>query len=85
MDRMTNADFEDISLDEIDYNDPSGRKLSIKEFDKEKLSGCNIIGYKTIQGEFIINPSLDTIIESNTKLFVIGNKEQIRKLHNNLS
>jgi voltage-gated potassium channel len=85
MDRMTNADFEDISLDEIDYNDSSGKKLSIKDFDKEKLAGCNIIGYKTIQGEFIINPSLDTIIESNTKLFVIGNKEQIRKLHINLS
>lgn len=85
MDRMTNADFEDISLDEMDYNDSSGKKMSIKDFDKVKLAGCNIIGYKTIHGEFIINPSSDTIIESNTKLFVIGNKEQIRKLHNNLS
>jgi len=85
MDRMTNVDIEDITLDEIEYLDNSDKKMTIKDFDKVKLSGCNIIGYKTKQGEFIINPSSETIIETKTKLFVIGNKEQIKNLHTNLS
>lgn len=85
MDRMTNVDIDDISIDEITYHEQTGNKLCVKDLNDEKLAGCHIIGYKTENGEFIINPSHDVLIRNKTKLFVIGNKEQIRKLHSNFS
>ena len=43
-------------------------------------SGANIIGFKTAQGEYIINPSADTMIIPDAKLFVLGTTDQIVKL-----
>ena len=49
----------------------------IKEIDLRKLTGVNILGYKKASGEFIINPSPDTRLYPDSKLFVLGTPEQI--------
>ena len=53
---------------------------SISELEVRNKSGANIIGFKTANGEYVINPSADTKIIPDAKLFVLGTSEQIAKL-----
>ncbi len=57
---------------------------TIYELDIRKKSGANIIGFKTAEGKFIINPSPDTLLIPNSKLFVLGTQEQIKEMKKNL-
>ncbi len=57
----------------------------IKDLSFRKITGANIIGYKTAQGEYILNPSPDTKLFNHSKLFVLGTDEQIRTLKDYLS
>lgn len=56
----------------------------IKDIDFRKLTGINILGYKTASGEFIVNPSPDTRLYPDAKLFVLGTRNQIKDLSNTL-
>ena len=49
----------------------------IREFAIRRKSGANIIGMKTAKGELIMNPSPDTKLIPEAKLFVLGTIEQI--------
>jgi voltage-gated potassium channel len=57
----------------------------LKDLEIRNRSGANIIGYKTVQGQYIINPSADTLIIADSKLFVLGTQEQISALKQILS
>ena len=72
----------DINLEEITFERlPANlQNKTISELDVRNRSGANIIGFKTPQGEFIINPSPETKLIPNAKLFVLGTSEQIKKL-----
>ncbi len=52
----------------------------IKEIEFRKKTGANIIGYKTATGEFILNPSPDTKLIPDSKLFVLGTLQQIEDM-----
>ncbi len=52
----------------------------IKEIEFRKKTGANIIGYKTATGEYILNPSPDTKLIPDSKLFVLGTAEQIEDM-----
>lgn len=52
----------------------------MRDFSIRRLSGVNIIGFKTVSGELIINPSPDTRLQPNSKLFVLGTPEQIEQM-----
>jgi voltage-gated potassium channel len=49
----------------------------IKEIGYRKITGANILGFKTEGGEYIVNPSPDTQLYPNSKLFVLGTSDQI--------
>lgn len=72
-----------INLEEIEFRElPDDVKFTtIGELQARSLSGCNVIGYRSEDGEYIINPSSDIKILPNSKLFVLGNPEQINKLN----
>ena len=72
-----------INLEEITFQDlPEDlKKTTIGELETKSLSGCNVIGYRSESGEYIINPATDLKITPNSKLFVLGNPEQINKLN----
>jgi voltage-gated potassium channel len=53
---------------------------TIRDLEVRNRSGANIIGFKTAQGDYIINPSADTKIIPDAKLFVLGTSDQIGKL-----
>jgi len=56
---------------------PDMLNMPISELGIRKRSGANIVGYKTASGEVILNPTPDTKLQQNSKLFVLGTAEQI--------
>ena len=68
-----------IRLEEILYSSlpESMRDKSIRELEIRNKTGANIIGFKTANGEYIINPPPDTVMMPDAKLFVLGTQEQV--------
>lgn len=84
-DKITSlSDDEEDVLEEIVIENLNEKKY-ISHFGKDFLAGCVIIGYKSQKGELIVNPSPETEISNNTKLFVLGKKEQLNKVRKNIS
>ena len=82
LDFLTLQAGETVVLEEILVNtlSPDFHNKSIKELDIKHLTGTNIIGYKTPEGKFIINPSPETILQLNAKIFVLGTQDQVANL-----
>lgn len=87
IDTITSERGNNISLEEISFTEmPAAlRDKTLKDLEIRNKSGANIIGYKTAEGEYIVNPSADTRIITNSKLFVLGTSDQIEKLKQLLS
>ncbi len=70
------------NIEEILVSDlpDSSQAHMLKDLDIRKRTGCNIIGFKDFSGEYVINPDPEHRLKSNSKLFVLGNEEQIKKL-----
>jgi voltage-gated potassium channel len=68
-----------VNLEEITFENlpDSLKNKSIRELGIRDKSGANIVGFRTRDGEYIINPSPDTIITPLAKIFVLGTLEQI--------
>ncbi len=54
---------------------------SIRDLDLRRKTGCSVIGFKTPDCEYVINPEADTQLVSNSKLIVLGSLEQIQNLN----
>jgi len=87
IDHITAEGGDNISLEEISFEriPDELKNKTLKDLEIRNRSGANIIGYKTATGEYIINPSADTLIIPNSKLFVLGTPEQIAALKKILS
>jgi voltage-gated potassium channel len=57
-----------------------GQEKAIIELDLRKKTGCSIIGYKSEDGEYIVNPEPSMVIKKNSKLILLGRPNQIEKL-----
>jgi len=57
------------------------KNKSILDLDLRRKTGCTVIGFKTPNKEYIINPDATTKMVPNSKLIVIGNPEEISKLN----
>ena len=70
-----------IRLEEILFSSlpESMKNKSIRELEIRNKTGANIIGYKTANGEYVINPPPDTIMMQDAKLFVLGTQEQVMR------
>ncbi len=71
-----------IRLEEIHCNrlKPELKGKSLQELNIRNKTGASIIGYKNSNGEYVINPGAETLMEPDSKLFVLGSNEQIEKL-----
>lgn len=58
---------------------------TIMELDVRKKWGANIVGFKTSEGEYVFNPSPDTTIQKDSKLFVLGTFKEIANMKNDIS
>ena len=72
------------NLEEIECKSPhfNLELKTIGELGIRSKSGANIVGFKTIEGEYIINPAADTILHQGSKIFVLGNESQIQQMKN---
>lgn len=70
-----------IRLEEILFSSlPANmRNKSIRDLEIRNKTGANIIGFKTSDGEYVINPPPDTIMMQDAKLFVLGTQEQVTR------
>ena len=77
----------DINLEEITVSDfPEHTSVkTLRDIEAHYKTGCTVSGFKTNNGDYIVNPGADTLLESNSKLFVLGNPEQISNLNELLS
>lgn len=78
----------DVHLQEIDCKKDLNACFldrTIGELQIRKISGANLIGLKTEDGQYIYNPSPDIRIQADHKLFALGTHEQIEMLKNVLS
>ena len=77
----------DINLEELDVDLLCHNTMikTIGDLNAKHKTGCSVIGFKNKSGEYIINPSLDTILQEGSKLFVLGNVGQVQQLNNMLN
>ena len=73
----------DVSLSELSCAGiDSDKSKTIGELQIRERTGVSILGIKQENGEYILNPSAETILKKGIMLFVLGNKEQVSLLRN---
>jgi voltage-gated potassium channel len=82
VERLTISEECSTNLEEIAINDLPSEYLNktILDLDLRKISGCTVIGFKTPENEYIINPEATTKLIPNSNLIVLGRPNQIEKL-----
>ena len=73
-----NINIEEIPVEKL-YN--TTQIKTIKDLDLRKKTGCNVIGYKDVNGEYIVNPEANQELIPNSKVIVLGRPEQIQRLN----
>lgn len=73
-----NTNIEEIAVEKL-YN--TYEIKTIRDLDLRRKTGCTVIGYKDVQGEYIVNPEAEIKLEPNSKVIVLGRPEQIEKLN----
>lgn len=73
----------EINLEEIEFKElPSDfHYKTIRELEEKYKTGARIIGFKTPEGKYIVNPNSDLELIPNSKVFVLGTPNQISALH----
>ena len=74
----SNINIEEIAVEHL--YDTSEIK-TIRDLDLRKKTGCNVIGYKSEKGEYLINPEAELKLMPKSKIIVLGRPEQIQKLN----
>ena len=87
LEHLTLHDTDDAQLMEIMCTELPKDFLNkpIREIGIRRNTGANIIGFKTATGDLILNPTGDTKLVPNSKLFVLGTVEQISSMKELLS
>jgi voltage-gated potassium channel len=71
------ANVESVSFEELPEH---LQNKTIEELEAKRITGVTIIGYKSQDGSYQINPPADTLVVPNSRLFVLGSEEEIAKL-----
>lgn len=86
IDHLSGEENESIFMESIDYEKfPANlRDQTLRVVMGWKKTGVNCVGLKTKEGKFIINPSFDTLLTEGTKVIVLGTREQIEAIKQNV-
>ena len=82
VDRLTVEGETTANLEEVDVNSLPKEYLgkTIFDLDLRKKTGCTVIGFKTSDGNYVINPEASIKLLADSRLIVLGKPEQIVKL-----
>lgn len=72
------ANIESIAFNELP---DQFKNKTIGQLEAKRLTGVTIIGFKTPDGEYVVNPDFEIEVVPQSKLFVLGNPSQIEKLN----
>ena len=83
LEHLTLHGDEGTQIMEIMCNDlaPGLINKPIRDLAFRQISGANIIGFKTASGELIINPTPDTRLIPNSKLFILATRKQLSQMN----
>ncbi len=83
VERISIEGKEETNLEEIAVNNLPEEFINktLLDLDLRRKTGCLVIGFKNANFEYTINPDVTTILEPNSHLILLGNLEQIEKLH----
>jgi len=83
IDRLSIEGESSSNIEELVIEDLPARyaNKSILDLDLRKRTGCTVIGFKTPDKAYIINPDASTQLIPQSKLIVIGRPEEIAKLN----
>ena len=72
-----------VNIETISFNElpEEFRNKTIGQLEAKRITGVTIVGFKTPEGQYIINPDYETEVVPHSKLFVLGSAEQIQKLN----
>jgi voltage-gated potassium channel len=73
------TNIEEIVVDELPRQT---ERCNIKDLEIRQQTGCTVIGYVDEEGNLSINPAPDFEVAPHSKLYVLGNDEQIKALRN---
>lgn len=81
-DNLSYGDSKSVNLEQVSFEQlfNHDKKRTILELDLRQRTGCTIIGFKSPDGEYTVNPHPKTELEPNSKIIVIGNANQIKRL-----
>ncbi|MCK5401883.1 MAG: potassium channel protein [Flavobacteriaceae bacterium] len=74
----SNINVEEIEVEKL-YD--TSKVKTIKELDLRRETGCTVIGFKDVNGEYMVNPEAELKLTPNSKVIVLGKPEQIQKLN----
>jgi len=82
VDKLSLTDDCATNLEEIVVNElpEEFKNKTLRDLDLRKETGCSVIGIKTADNQYVINPESNVRLLPDTKLIVLGRKEQITKL-----
>ena len=83
LDNLSIVGKKSINIEEISFEDMFDDKIerTILDIDMRSRTGCTIIGYKSPEGEYIVNPEANTLLKPSSKIVVLGRPEQINLLN----
>jgi voltage-gated potassium channel len=86
IDFLSGEQGESINIESVGYEKlpPEIRDKPLKTVMEWKKTGVNCIGIKDVEGRFIINPPVESIISKGMKVIVLGNKQQIHSMKHNV-
>ena len=79
---ITNEQESDIGFEEIKYDDLPApyQGKSIRELSIRENSGANIIGYRSPDGKYIVNPAPTIELLPGSSFIILGDPHQLNKL-----
>ncbi|MHA7060209.1 potassium channel family protein [Aquimarina sp. M1] len=83
LDNLSIVGKKSINIEEVSFEDmfDDQKERTIKTIDMRSKTGCSIIGYKSPEGEYVVNPGADTLLKPGSKIVIIGQPEQVNQLN----
>jgi voltage-gated potassium channel len=81
-DKLSYGGDDGVNLEQVSFEQmfDHQKECTIIDLNLRYKTGCTIIGYKSPDGEYVVNPSPDTAISPGSKIIVVGNSDQIAQL-----
>jgi voltage-gated potassium channel len=78
------GDDDRINVEQVPFEKvcPSGEEMAIHDLDVRKKTGCPVIGYKSPNGYYVVNPEPSLMLQKCSKLILIERLFLIDKLKN---